>query len=81
MKNRLAEVMGDLNITPMELRDHLKVDRSNVYRWLANETQPSDINKKRISEFFHIPIGDIFFQDNDVSCASSNNQPPTGTEG
>lgn len=63
MRNRLAEVLQTLNVSPSTLRYHLKVDRSNVYRyWLINDTQPSDFNKKRISEFLDIPIGEIFFK-------------------
>lgn len=79
MKNRLAEVLIEKGITPSELQKHLKVDRSNVYRWLNNETQPSDINKQRISTFLNVPITGIFFQTVDARCAINNS--PTGTCG
>lgn len=78
MKNRLADVLREKGITPSELRKHLDVDRSNVYRWLANDTQPSDVNKQRISEFTGVSVGDIFFQKNNARCASSIQ---TGTDG
>jgi len=81
MRNRLAEALEQAKISPAALRDHLNVDRSNVYRWLTNDTQPSDLNKKRISKFLNVPIGDIFFQNDDVRCASNNDQAPTGTDG
>ena len=82
MKNRLTEVLSEKGIKPSELWLHLKVDRSNVYRWLANSTQPSDENKQRISEFVGVPIGDIFFQKKDARCATNTmSSAPTGTDG
>jgi len=77
VNNRLAEVLKEKGITPSALRKHLKVDRSNVYRWLINDTQPSDLNKKRISEFVGVPIGDIFFQNKNAGCALNTK---TGTD-
>jgi len=79
MRNRLIEVLNEKNISPKELKSFLGVDRSTVFRWLINDTQPSDINKKRISEFLNVPIDSIFFQSDDVRCASNISQKPTGT--
>jgi transcriptional regulator with XRE-family HTH domain len=83
MKNRLSEVLQEKNVQPIELRKHLDVDRSTVFRWLINDTQPSDENKKRISDFLNVPVDTIFFQREDVSCANNINmetQQPTGTD-
>ena len=78
MNNRLAEALIEKGVSPAQLRAHLNVDRSNVFRWLKNEKQPSDKNKLKIAGFLELSIGEIFFIENDASCATSKN---TGTEG
>lgn len=71
--NRVAELRKEQNITQQQLAEAIGMVRTSLSQIETGAYGASDETKRRISDFFGIPIGDIFFNRNVLN-------PETGTE-
>ncbi len=58
---KITFLRNEMNITQKELAQKLGISVASIAMYELNERIPRDEMKKKISEFFKVPIQDLFF--------------------
>ncbi len=58
---KIIFLRNEINITQKELAQKLGISVASIAIYELNERIPRDEMKKKISEFFKVPIQDLFF--------------------
>ena len=58
---KIIFLRNEINITQKELAQKLGISVASIAMYELNERIPRDEMKKKISEFFKVPIQDLFF--------------------
>ena len=58
---KITFLRNEMNITQKELAQKLGISVASIAIYELNERIPRDEMKKKISEFFKVPIQDLFF--------------------
>ena len=59
---KITFLRNEMNITQKELAQKLGISVASIAMYELNERIPRDEMKKKISEFFKVPIQDLFFK-------------------
>ena len=58
---KITFLRNEMNITQKELAQKLGISVASIAMYELNERIPRDEMKKKISEFFKVPVQDLFF--------------------
>lgn len=61
IENRIKQLRKTKKVRQQELADYLEIERTSLSKIENMRYNPSSTIMKKISDFFNLPIGDIFF--------------------
>lgn len=64
LNNKIKQLRKDRNVTQQELAEYLGIERTSLSKIENMHYNPGPKLMKEVSDFFKLPIGDIFFNPN-----------------